>query len=491
MERERLNVLVVDDDPDDVELLTDVLEEMRAYEVEVTPATSYEQALRLDLDRFDLVFLDFQLGAHSGIDLLRRFAEFQVAAPVILLTGLDDPAIDDQALRGGAADFLVKGEFDSPALERSIRYSLAWGRLVCELRARDGNQRRLIDAVFDGLIVHEFDGVILRVNETAAALLGEPSEALVGTSLGRWLPVSEVRDAARAESRHVPTERELVRADGTRASIEWQCRPLWHDGRDAVLTCLRDVGLRKRMQSELLQRERLATAGLLASSLAHEIGTPLAVMRGRAEMLQLVLAGVETPPSVARNTAVIVEQIDRITRLIRGLLNFMRGEASVEIQDVSLRDALDDALELVSGELRGKGVIADVSGVQDVFVRAEADGLRQVLVNLLVNAVHAIEAKAKGGSPVAERRVSLSTRERTPGTCEISVADTGCGIPRANIESIFVPFFTTKCSDEGTGLGLAIVQRSLTAWGGGVEVESVEGQGTVFHLRIPMAAPRD
>ncbi len=353
------------------------------------------------------------------------------------------------------------------------------------------NQRRLIDAVFDGLIVHEFDGVILRVNETAAALLGEPSEALVGTSLGRWLPVSEVRDAARAESRHVPTERELVRADGTRASIEWQCRPLWHDGRDAVLTCLRDVGLRKRMQSELLQRERLATAGLLASSLAHEIGTPLAVMRGRAEMLQLVLAGVETPPSVARNTAVIVEQIDRITRLIRGLLNFMRGEASVEIQDVSLRDALDDALELVSGELRGKGVIADVSGVQDVFVRAEADGLRQVLVNLLVNAVHAIEAKAKGGSPVAERRVSLSTRERTPGTCEISVADTGCGIPRANIESIFVPFFTTKCSDEGTGLGLAIVQRSLTAWGGGVEVESVEGQGTVFHLRIPMAAPRD
>jgi signal transduction histidine kinase len=136
-------------------------------------------------------------------------------------------------------------------------------------------------------------------------------------------------------------------------------------------------------------------------------------------------------------------------------------------------------------------VIADVSGVQDVFVRAEADGLRQVLVNLLVNAVHAIEAKAKGGSPVPERRVSLSTRERTPGTCEISVADTGCGIPRANIESIFVPFFTTKCSDEGTGLGLAIVQRSLTAWGGGVEVESVEGQGTVFHLRIPMAAPRD
>jgi signal transduction histidine kinase len=164
---------------------------------------------------------------------------------------------------------------------------------------------------------------------------------------------------------------------------------------------------------------------------------------------------------------------------------------------VFLQEALNDALELVAGELRVNGIVVDVSTVDNsVVVRADADGLRQVFVNLLMNAVHAISAKTNtlerslpvsSASPPHHIRVSTAGSNRTH--CEISVTDTGCGIPAGDLERIFVPFFTTKQPSQGTGLGLAIVQRSISTWGGQIDVKSREGIGTTFTLRLPLSQP--
>lgn len=499
--KDRISVLVVDDDPEDVDLLKDVIMDMRSYEVDITWASSYEQAFRRDLDSFDVILLDVHLGARSGLELLKAFRDLQTRAPIILLTGLDDPRVDSEASSSGAADYLVKGTFNALTLERSLRYSMAWGRLVDELRQKETNQRRLIDAVFDGLVVHDQAGLILRVNESAAKLLGEDSASLVGRSLCDWLDPDDLKHGMRGAEHPKTRECEVTNAQGTRTPIEWQCRSLWHDGKEAVLTCLRDITQQKQMQAQLLQRERLATAGLLASSLAHEIGTPLAVMRGRAEMLGLsVERNNGTVAHAQRNVGIIVEQIDRIARLIRTLLNFMRGQDSQETQAVRVRDALSDALELVAGELRVHDIKVDTTEVQnDAMVRADADGLRQVFVNLLVNAVHAIAAtqgpqpksleEAKAAEIVAPppRNIVVSTTPLNHTQWAITVTDTGCGISQTNLEQIFVPFFTTKHPSKGTGLGLAIVQRSVTTWGGHIDVESQEGVGTTFTLRLPLA----
>lgn len=483
MPRQTLSLLVVDDDGDDVELLEDVLSDMRGYEAKVTWMPTYEQALRADHDAYDAILLDYKLGAHSGLDLLKLLAGMRVRAPVILLTGLDDASVDTEASTLGAADYLVKGAFDASALERSLRYSLAWGRLVDELRQKETNQRKLIDAAFDGLVVHDAKGRVLHANETAVRLAGRPLE---GGSIGDLLPLADIMARATgAMPEGLAAECEISRPEGGSLSVEWQCKPIWQDGQSVVLTCFRDVTPRKQMQAQLLERERLVTAGLLASSLAHEIGTPLAVMRGRAEMLEMRLRTLPLADAqAARSLSVIVEQIDRITRLIRTLLSFMRGGAETAPSAVPLREALNEAVELLSGELRGKGVSLAIEVPRDASVRAEADGLRQVFVNLLVNAVHAIE-KAGEKEPSRSRQIHVLALAREEGVWDVAVRDTGCGIPASNLDSIFVPFFTTKERGKGTGLGLAIVQQALVKWGGGVEVTSSEGEGTTFHLRFP------
>lgn len=482
MARQPLSLLVVDDDGDDVELLEDTLSEMRGYEAKVTWVPTYEQALRADHDAYDAILLDYKLGAHSGLDLLKLLAEMGVRAPLILLTGLDDASVDTAASTLGAADYLVKGAFDAPTLERSLRYSLAWGRLVDELRQKETNQRKLIDAAFDGLVVHDAKGRVLHANETAVRLAGKPLE---GASIGEILPLPAIMARATGTAPEgLAAECEMPREDGAPLAVEWQCKPIWQDGQSVVLTCFRDVTPRKQMQDQLLERERLVTAGLLASSLAHEIGTPLAVMRGRTEMLDIRLRGLPVADALAsKSLSVILEQIDRITRLIRTLLSYMRGGGEAAPTEVSVCEALYEAVDLLTGELRGKGVSLRIEVPAEARVRAEPDGLRQVFVNLLVNAVHAIE-KAASNSAARPREIHVKAHARTEGVCEVMVRDTGCGIPAANLESIFVPFFTTKERGKGTGLGLAIVQQALVKWGGGVEVESTEGVGTTFHLRL-------
>lgn len=246
-----------------------------------------------------------------------------------------------------------------------------------------------------------------------------------------------------------------------------------------------DITERKRAEDQLakmIEQDRLAAVGLLASSLAHEIGTPLGVIRGRAELLSAQSGG---NSEVVRNAEIIVSQIDRVSKLIRSLLNLARGNPTEISGVVDLRRVLSEVSELIAHLFRKNGIVWDNRISQDVVVRVRAEGesLHQVFLNLLVNAVHAIEDAISQGR-ASDHRISVSAQLRS-GNWEVSVADTGCGIPKKNINKMFTPFFTTKDIGVGTGLGLATSYRIIEGWGGSIAVESEEGRGTRFLIQLP------
>lgn len=239
------------------------------------------------------------------------------------------------------------------------------------------------------------------------------------------------------------------------------------------------AAIRER-EAQILVQDRMASLGLLASSLAHEIGTPLAVIRGRAEILESQM----DPATVKKSAEVIITQIDRVSHLIRSLLNLARGDKQQGLTQVNVKSVMTEVTDLMAHEFRKNEILLRMDVDAHAAVKAQPGPFHQVLLNLLVNSVHAIvsaKAARSGG-----HSIRLHCADAGDRWC-VAVTDTGCGISEANLKNLFRPFFTTKDIGMGTGLGLATSYRIVESWGGSIEVESSLGIGTTFRLLLPKA----
>lgn len=239
-----------------------------------------------------------------------------------------------------------------------------------------------------------------------------------------------------------------------------------------------ETGRALELQDHLRHADRLAIAGRLASGLAHEIGTPLNIISGRAEMLLESL-----PPDDRRRSelAAIVEQIDRIASFVRSLLESTR-RGTRQMQPVSLQDVVRRLWPLVEHEARRRdvAVAADVpSGLPSIV--ADPGQLQQVIVNLLMNAIEACPRGARAALIVAPQ-----ARDGRPGIV-LDVQDTGPGIAPQHREKIFEPFFSSKPPGQGTGLGLTISRDIVRAHGGDIRVADTGARGTTVTVWLPLA----
>lgn len=234
---------------------------------------------------------------------------------------------------------------------------------------------------------------------------------------------------------------------------------------------------------QLRHADRLTTVGKLASGVAHELGTPLNVVHGRAK---LILEDPDARENVARSAKTIADQAERMTRIIRQMLDFARRRGPhkerVNIGEIAVRTTA-----LLEPMAKKNGVTFHVDTGKDPVVEADAAAIQQVLTNLFVNA---IQAMPDGGAlTVRLARERRAPPADTPGEpadylC-VRVEDTGKGIPPDILEHIFEPFFTTKDVGEGTGLGLSVSYGIVQDHGGFIEVESVPEQGSRFAVYLP------
>ncbi len=235
---------------------------------------------------------------------------------------------------------------------------------------------------------------------------------------------------------------------------------------------------------KLRHADRLSTIGRLASSVAHELGTPLNVVGGRAVMIH------ETdglPAEVLEHATSIKSESDRMADIIRNILDFARPKA-LEKREAHLVDLLDEGASLIEPIAEERHVNIVVDGDRKASVEVEPRKILQVLTNLMMNG---IDAMPDGGQlrltavPAAVRGSGSATTPQ--GTyAGFSIRDQGRGIGEDRLKTIFTPFYTTKGEGRGTGLGLGICQGIVREHGGWMEVESEVGQGTCFHVFLPV-----
>jgi signal transduction histidine kinase len=245
-----------------------------------------------------------------------------------------------------------------------------------------------------------------------------------------------------------------------------------------MLVVIEDVSELSKLQSQLIQAEKMTTVGILSAGIAHEIGTPLGVVRGRSQYI-LEKLGPHHPE--ARNLESIIGQIDHITRSIRQVLNFSHA-GSVASRVVSLPPLVRLVLELLETEAEQRKVALTSSIPEGLAsVSGDPDRLQQVLVNLAMNA---LDACTPGG------RVEVQASEEN-GWVRMEVVDNGIGIPEQIRHRVFDPFFTTKKGNRGTGLGLTVCHQIVREHQGAMEISSTPGLGTRVLVFLPAAGRQE
>ncbi len=236
-----------------------------------------------------------------------------------------------------------------------------------------------------------------------------------------------------------------------------------------------DISQERALEDQLRKAERLAELGTLASGMAHEIGTPMNVILGRAELLMRKTKDDRT----RKGLETIVTQVERITKIMNQLLSFARKRPA-ERRGIDLGSVLNDVLEVLVDHLQSQHIrLNKIIPSALPKVLADPDQMNQVFLNLILNAC---QAMPEGG----DLTISLQSNE---STVECSIQDTGCGMTEEQRKRIFDPFFTTKPVGEGTGLGLTIIHGIIQEHQGTINVHSVPNEGTTFFLSLPIQHP--
>lgn len=253
---------------------------------------------------------------------------------------------------------------------------------------------------------------------------------------------------------------------------------------------VREAEDRVALERRLRDTEKLAAVGNLAASVAHEIAAPLHVIQGRAELLRRKGGAGEAE---LRNLSIITEQIRRITAIVRNLLDFARRREPRR-RPMDLARTLDGVTEFLEGEFRRAGITVERRGDDPLPLEADAELLFQVFMNLLLNAIHALE-EHPGPRRIRVGMWRVEGRESDGGSLpelpgerprvRIEVEDSGPGIEPDRLERVFEPFFTTKSAGVGTGLGLPVVRSIVAEHGGVIDVVASAEGGACFRIVIP------
>ncbi len=247
------------------------------------------------------------------------------------------------------------------------------------------------------------------------------------------------------------------------------------------------------LKDKLNRSDRLAALGLLASSVAHEVGTPL---HSVAWQVQTLAEDPQATPEMKKTIAIIDSELNRVVRIIKDKLSLTR-QPKPAYAPVRMDHLAQSVVALMEPAYLGKGVGLKMDlGLEPAVVQGDVEQLRQVLVNLLTNALAATSADGQVVLVVGRRAATLAELDERRRTGEppcdammtLTVRDTGCGMPEEHVRQAFEPFFTTKAIGDGTGLGLFISREIVSSHGGSLAIESVVGKGTLIVIALPVYA---
>ena len=465
----RGNVLIVDDDEALGDNLAEIVETLGAR---TTIASDRKSALeRATGGDFDVALVDVQLPDGDGIGLLAPLRERSPFVEIVLITGNATLEGAMAAVRGGAFAYVMK-PFSPPDLLDTVRRAAAQAGLYREreqlrldLELSERRHRNMVESAPSFVLSLDAGGRITAWNRRLEEVTGLTRAEMIGRP---------GRDVIRSDSQPCP----LMVKDGAPRLVEWH-RSEVPDGAGAVTTYA--VGIDVTGEQEMLRRtlraERLAAVGTMAAGFAHEVRNPLNSASLQLTVLERrVDKGDLSRDTVLSITQIVKDEIQRLERMVRDFLAFAQPRP-IEPRAMDINDLVRSVLQLEAPEAEVNRVEIETDLDPAIpAVSGDAERLRQVLLNLVRNA---LEAMPQGG------RLVVRSRPGPAATAEVDVEDTGTGF--AEDLPVFDAFFTTK--EKGTGLGLAIVHRIMTDHGGSIRVRSSAG-GTCFSITLPTASPR-
>ncbi len=475
-------VLMVEDNPGDVELARELLSDAPGLPLRLDVACTLAQAEDM-LGRIgaEAILLDLNLPDSQGLHTLRRLKRVARQAPIIVLTGHTDERLRQAALAAGAEEVFTKAEANSRLFCRCVLYEVERNRARAQHRRLEG----LLDATPDAILVVNQGGDVQFVNQAAVALFGREREDLRGENL-----VFAHSDGEPAEI--------VVPRHGDPRVCEMRVVNLAWDGEAAHLASVRDITMRKQAEelrarsAELEQiNDRIVRASRMKSeflaNVSHEIRTPMNAIIGLSYLLGQTRLDAEQ--------AELLAKVQVASRSLMGLISDVLDLSKIEAGEVVLEDVpfqmpelLRELGQMITPLTQAKPLELMIHALTDVpgLLRGDITRIRQILINLLGNAVKFTE---RGGI-----QLTVECSERGDGRVDVLfiVRDTGIGMTPEVMARLFTPFSQADASTTrrfgGTGLGLSIVRQLVALMDGEVTMSSEPGVGSEFRVRLPLSA---
>jgi signal transduction histidine kinase len=470
-----LKLLIVEDRPDDAELLIEELKRA-GYEPTWTRVETPDQFIAGLAAEPDIVVCDYSLPSMTALDALRILGEQKLDVPLIVVSGVMDEETCVTSLRLGAVDYLLKDRL--VRLGAAIEHALAGRRLAALARTARRERRETAD-ILRGVVDHAPAAICVRDATGGTLLTNAEFDRLALARSGRRL--SSAEQACLDGADKVESE-EVLPIDGQDCTFLVVRYPVV-DGtgrRFAVGAIYVDISRQKRVEDELRELDRLK--GEFVATVSHELRTPLTSISGYAELLLM--------SDIEEQQRKMIEVIDRNSRrlltLVEDLLTLSRvdsGALARMDEDVDLSELIGAAASVLSPALDAAGVRVEAEVAPELpTVLGNRSQLERVLLNLMSNAL-----KFSDSGAAITVRANLVDDD-----VEFSVEDTGMGIPADEHPQLFTRFFRTaearRRAIQGTGLGLAVVREIVERHHGVVSVRSALGEGTTMTVSLP--APR-
>ncbi len=472
----RVKILIVDDDEDDYFLTSDVIRRIPGSDFKIDWCPKYKDALNIMIAReYDLYFVDYRLGAKSGVDLLKEALDNNCEEPIIMLTGKGNYEVDIEAMQIGAVDYLIKTDLGVEKMERCIRYALDRAATLKALKANERKYRSIFEKSKDLVFLTDEMLNFHDVNDAGVTLFGYTKEELVQMNLCDLVEQAQHKNfltqLLQTKKELIDWEVVLLSKDGERkyclisAKLEED-----YSGYSFVQGIIHDITNLKKMEKTTLQGEKLAAAGRLVRTLAHEVRNPLNNITLSIEQMQHDLK--DETSSIYID--IIQRNSKRISDLISQLLNTSRP-SEITLEECIIQSILDEVVSASIDRLTLNKMKLKIDYPQEsLLIMADGEKLKLALLNIVVNAIEAME------EGVGELSIKLAD---TGDNIVLQVTDNGCGISEESIARLFEPYFTQK--RNGVGLGLAFTLNILQSHKANIEVTSREGIGTTFTVSFP------
>jgi PAS domain S-box-containing protein len=477
MEREvkPVRVLIVDDEEDDFILTSAQINDIPFRKFVIEWCSNYKKAVdRIRKSEHDIYFIDYRLGVKTGLDLLREPSLQQNEEPIILLTGQGNQAIDNEAMRLGAVDYLIKSELNPEKLERCIRYSLERAAILKASRANERKYRNIFEKTRDVIFISDRQLFVKNINVASSELFGLDQAAMIDRSLFDLMTTErekillkktlEEKGSVDDLQIEIIDNNQLKKIALISASLESGSQ-----GELYIQGILQDITLLKRAEEITLEAEKLEAKGNVIRTLAHEIRNPLNNISVSIDQLKSSI-----PAEDAELLSIVYRGVSRIDGLINELMDSSRY-FKMKFSVMPLQEVIAKSLEEANDRILLKKIALElIPSTSPASVLVDLEKIKIAFLNIILNAIEAME-EGKG--------ILCITVKSKPDFHEVFIRDNGCGMNEEVTSRLFEPYFTSK--PNGVGLGLASASAIIQSHKGSIRVESKVGEGTTFIISFP------